>query len=536
MNRQKSIMALTATAALLASVPLRADTITWTGNVGTSWNDPGNWDGDVPGADDTAVFDATGTLAASAVVSLDANQTIAKLVIARTSAFTIGAVSDVTEGYVLTLTEVDRQDVLGTEGNHTLAVEVALAGDSEWTVNGSGYLQSTSAAGITGAYTLTKLGSGQLRVGNNGYTGNTYVLEGDLYLTANVGIRGNNLYVGASDGSTTATCTRNTNNSVTYITSSCSITVYPGSYCNAGRESFKNLTVDNGSANLATYCYLSGHVYLTGGTVTGGSGNRMVNIYTFANHATALISSSVIQYNAATWIFDTSDGAAPVDLEISGPIGGTSSHSLRKDGEGTLLLSRSAGNTYSYLSTIVNKGTLLVGNTSGSGTGNSLVDVRAGSTLGGIGIIGGVEDYTKSDVTLSGTSTSALATMAPGMVDATTGKSLIGTLTVGSTIQTHNVTFGNHSRLVAQVDADGNADRLTVFGTLDLSSASNGLDLEVDPDAKSGTYVLASATEGITGEFTVVSGLPPGVTLAHNAADKTVELTLPAKNTVLLIR
>jgi hypothetical protein len=135
-----------------------------------------------------------------------------------------------------------------------------------------------------------------------------------------------------------------------------------------------------------------------------------------------------------------------------------------------------------------------------------------------------------------GSSVSSVARITPGSVDATSGDSLVGTLTVGDASTANAVTFGNHSRLVAQVDANGNADRLTVYGTLDLSSATNGLELDVDPDAKSDTYILASATGGMTGEFTVLSGQPAGTTLTYNAVAKTLELTIPEKGTVLLLR
>ncbi len=288
------------------------------------------------------------------------------------------------------------------------------------------------------------------------------------------------------------------------------------------------------SSDLATYCYASGNVYLTGGTVTGGSGNRMTHIYTYADDATSLISSSVVQYNSANWIYDTEDGTAPIDLEISGIISGSKTYSLRKDGNGTLLLSHSTGNDYSYNSTTINAGTLLIGNTSGSATGNSLVEVKAGTTLGGNGIIGGVSGYTKSDVTVGGGF--GVATLAPGAIDATTGAALIGTLTVGGVAQTNNVTFGSNSRLSLQIGTDGTSDQLAVVGTVDLSSTSDSIVLTVDPDAKAGTYTLVSTTGGITGTFDDLSNLPSPGSLSYTLDGKNIEYFIPSMETLIIIR
>jgi hypothetical protein len=58
--------------------------------------------------------------------------------------------------------------------------------------------------------------------------------------------------------------------------------------------------------------------------------------------------------------------------------------------------------------------------------------------------------------------------------------------------------------------------------------------LSVDPDAKGGTYVLASATGGITGTFNAVIGKPSAATLDYTAT--TVELTLVSKGSVVTVR
>jgi len=77
---------------------------------------------------------------------------------------------------------------------------------------------------------------------------------------------------------------------------------------------------------------------------------------------------------------------------ISGVISGTGASHLRKTGDGVLELTNA--NTYAGGTTIA-AGTLLVNNTSGSGTGSGAVTINAGAALGGSGTIAGA-------VTLSG--------------------------------------------------------------------------------------------------------------------------------------
>src|SRR5262249_26478754 len=107
--------------------------------------------------------------------------------------------------------------------------------------------------------------------------------------------------------------------------------------------------------------------------------------------------------------------ATDADLaRLSGTITGTSITDLLKTGKGVLELT--GANTYAG-NTIVAQGTLLVNNTSGSGTGTGTVIVRNTGTLGGTGTVSGPVGVRRG------------GRIAPGTVGAT------GTLTAGNGVR-----------------------------------------------------------------------------------------------------
>src|SRR5882757_3308120 len=105
---QRATILATALLPLLGSIGV-ANTVTWdggSGGTGTSWNVGADWNPDgVPASGDVAQFDATG-LTANKIISLDANQTINALTINTTTVFTIGASTDTSSGFKLTLATV----------------------------------------------------------------------------------------------------------------------------------------------------------------------------------------------------------------------------------------------------------------------------------------------------------------------------------------------------------------------------------------------------------------------------------------------
>ena len=146
--------------------------------------------------------------------------------------------------------------------------------------------------------------------------------------------------------------------------------------------------------------------------------------------------------------------------------------------------------------------------------------------------IGGVAGYSRAHLTASGSSGTP-AVIAPGTIDSVTGAHVLGTLSVGSTAQTTNVTFGANSRLVVSIGKEEAVDQLVVQGMVDLSSTSDGLALTVDPEAKAGTYVLVSASGGVIGTFNTPD-VPKPALLTYTATS--VEYTVPPSATLIIVR
>jgi autotransporter-associated beta strand protein len=152
---------------------------------------------------------------------------------------------------------------------------------------------------------------------------------------------------------------------------------------------------------------------------------------------------------------------------VSGTIiNSTGTAGLVKLGAGTLILS--AANTYNG-NTTISAGTLLVSNTSGSGTGTGNVLLNGG-TLGGTGFISGK--------VVAGTSAH---TINPGLV------SSVGTLTVGGLTTNANTTL--QFDLTTPTAA---SDKLIVLGNLTLGGGTIAVNLGTTGAASLGYYPVLS--------------------------------------------
>lgn len=512
-------------------MPNSAETVEWTGGIGgtaTSWNDGANWEGgSVPDADDTAVFTDTG-LTSGKTIALNANQAIAKLLISTTTAFTIGASSDVTAGYALMLTSVEREDVAGTEGVHAFGAKITIVADantnSTWSVAGDNVLRMNAVLASTGTVTFVKTGAGtfNLNYASPTFAGPWEVREGTITATVASAMRGNATVGGSSVAASLVQSVKNglyNNMNVTVLNNG---TFTAGDIDNGRVNSIH--AKEGGTATVGSYFY-SLKAALTGGQINGGTifnGGFGQEIRSYSSASTGVFNCGFrfsSYYDAA---IPVDDGPAPIDLKITKGLDlGGSSKALTKSGAGVAQLS--AANTLAYGTLKVTGGTLLVDNTTGSGSGRSAVSVSAGATLGGTGIIGGVSGYSTANVTLAGSSSSR-ASLAPGTLNEDNGFAILGTLTVGSTAQTNNVSFGSYSRLALHLASDGSHDQLTVHGAVDLSGTTDMIELELAANIPPSTYTLISSDAGITGVFDTVSGLPAGAVLSYS--DKAVQITM----------
>jgi hypothetical protein len=200
--------------------------------------------------------------------------------------------------------------------------------------------------------------------------------------------------------------------------------------------------------------------------------------------------------------YTVADGTAIYDLKMTGGIvTGNTSATVTKSGSGVMALTNSSTTASPFN---ITGGTLLVNNTTGSGTGQSAVTVSTGATLGGIGFIGG-NDGTNTNANANVTATGVGATIAPGNINEVTGAHVLGTLTVGNVTQNNNVTFGNNSRLYVQLGSASASDKLAVVGNLVLTSTSDTLYLVTASGAVlSPNYVLATFTGTMSGRFNSV--------------------------------
>lgn len=183
---------------------------------------------------------------------------------------------------------------------------------------------------------------------------------------------------------------------------------------------------------------------------------------------------------------------------IAGIISGTS---MDKTGAGTLTLSNA--NTYTS-GTTVTGGTLLVTNTSGSGTGTGFVTVNSGAVLGGTGTVSGI--------------VSNGGTVAPGGSP--------GTLHVGGTY-----TQGSAGNLAIELASTASHDELvvtgaaTLGGTISVSLLSGFVAHEDD----SFEIMTASGFGGSTFTSTSLPALPGSLVwnINYGASAVTLSVVLP---------
>jgi autotransporter-associated beta strand protein len=179
---------------------------------------------------------------------------------------------------------------------------------------------------------------------------------------------------------------------------------------------------------------------------------------------------------------------------------------LTKSGTGTFTLNRSAGNTYTGITT-VNGGKLLVNNSTGSGTGTNSVIVNNSAVLGGTGRITGA-------VTINNG-----AHIAPGASIESLDVGAL-TLTAGSILdfEFDTVAGADHSDLINVINGNGLTINGGILNIINAGTMTGGVYKLID---YSGT--LSGSLSNITFGTT-----PAGFTynLVNNAANTSIDLVV----------
>jgi fibronectin-binding autotransporter adhesin len=214
--------------------------------------------------------------------------------------------------------------------------------------------------------------------------------------------------------------------------------------------------------------------------VRGSVGAVAVNNPTIGiNEAGTATYSGTITADSATILNSVASGTAIFTGVVSG------SGSMTKTGAGIVTLS--GDNLYTG-GTTVNAGTLLVNNTTGSGTGSGAVNVSALATLGGTGTISGLTSVVSTGV------------LSPN----TTGT--IGTLTLNGGLTTTGAS------LVFDLSSPASSDKLDLgaTGVLTTTGGLNAFTFAGTPTAGTYTLIDYGTFTGVIGDFSVpmtVNGL-----------------------------
>lgn len=294
------------------------------------------------------------------------------------------------------------------------------------------------------------------------------------------------------------------------------------------------LTVNGGIYDINATTQAVGTLVLGGGMIEGvggilnlttsSSGNSFTN--TPAN-TTSEIRTSVLVGTLGTGndqrTFCVSDGAAAVDVLISGPISSArNGQGIKKTGAG--LLKFTGTNTYEAL-TQVYGGTLLVDGKHSNTVANSYTvgNGADAATLGGKGNIkltGNTSKLTvKTNATLSVGSNISDS-------DATSGP---GILTINGLAQTSGQTVTFESGSTNAVDLNGGAagtgyDQLDVTGTINLGNSTLSILLGFSPTlGQTFTIINNDGTDAVVGTF---AGLTEGAKTNLYYQDRPYELTV----------
>ncbi len=430
-------------ASLLPALAAHATSFTWTGDVDTNWAVNGNWNqtGFPAGTGDTAA------ITSAATVDLNGPQSAAQLTISANYAVTVdnsgagaltlgvfggAAASSFTRSTGSAATSINAPLVLA--GRSIDGASFSVAGSGDLTFNGAVDMTAAKVDGnqrfvlLASNTTATVSFNAVVNFGEIGTRQWIFPANGEIWFNAdnhNISNTSANNGFFLKPGNTS---------------SGAEGTVVLGHNNALGTSRITFGENDNNQSSTRTVrLALAAEGMSVSNTITmrgEGSGMAVGGIHA-AGIATYTGSIQVTSLANPGRFF--SDSAAAT-TRFSGLIWSSSNGMVVIQGTGTVDFARPAGNTYAA-GTTVTSGTLLVNNTSGSGTGSGAVTVKNGAILGGIGIITG------------NTTIEAGGILSPG--------NSIGTLTFGGDVDLDGI-------LLAEYNSAGDADLLAVGGLLDL--------------------------------------------------------------------
>lgn len=451
-------------------------TDTWTGAVSTSWSTAGNWqDNRAPSAGHILVFPSGAT-------SFTPNNDIA-------AATTFAAITVSGSGYTISGNSITlgsgNMTASYASGSSTISMAVILPADRTVTVTNSSATLTLSGI-VSGAFTLTKAGSGTLALSNANTYGATTISAGTLQI---------------GSGSTTGTLGSGnvTNNAALSFNRSDTWTV-SNTISGSGTVS----KIGAGTLTLSSSNSYSGATTISAGTLKISADNNLgtapgsatAGHLTFSGGTLATTASFTLHANRGIAFSSTGilDVASSTTLTYNGIAAG--SGGLTKASTGILILG--GANSYSG-ATGISAGTLRHGAANVVPSGSAL-NVTGGATydLNGnnstIGSLAGAGNVTLGSATLNAggdnTSTSYSGTMTPNTGGLT--KSGSGTLDLGSA----SITVGALTISAGVITAPGSGGTFSVSGAWTNNASTSGL------TANNGTVTLdGSSSQSIGGSF-----------------------------------
>ncbi len=338
----------------------------------------------------------------------------------------------------------------------------AIADTASVTINGGSFVfdSTTSSGNNNHQETINNFTMNGGGVSNHG-TGASFTINGNANLNAG------NLIMNQG-GDITVLGATTLNGGLLTAKESTSTTVYNGltvlnavNITNQASGTYTAIKLTSHGTNKGALLTFNGNVTFTG----NGTNTNAVLIDSTDG---ALANQGVIALEG-TRIFNIGNGAAAIDLAIVPTLqDGTTAGGLTKTGLGTLALNGASTFTGG---TTVSAGTLLVNNTSGSGTGTGAVTVEGG-ILGGSGTISGAVTV-KSGATLAPGNSPGLLTVGSLILESgsTTAFEIAGISTRGTDYDAITVTTGSALTLAGAFTIDftniialDNTTNINLFG------------------------------------------------------------------------